>query len=132
MTVFLPDTNIIVDGLNDRFGRRELLQTLVAQGDILACCAITVAEVYSGARPHEMTATEKFMSLLEWVDTSSAIARQAGRLRFDWARQGVTLSVADTLLAATAMEYGLTLITDNRKHFPMPELAIYDLPLRTQ
>jgi predicted nucleic acid-binding protein len=32
------------------------------------------------------------------------------------------------LIAATALEHGLTLITHNRKHFPMPELSFHPLP----
>jgi hypothetical protein len=29
---------------------------------------------------------------------------------------------------AVALTHGLTLLTDNRKDFPMPELALYALP----
>lgn len=47
------------------------------------------------------------------------------RLRFEYARKGAILSLLDMLIAATALERGLTLITANRKHFPMPELVIH-------
>ena len=125
MKVFLPDTNILVDALNGKRGRSEVLRRLVLGGHTLACCSVTIAEVYSGMRPHEATRTEQLVSSLQWHDITRSIARRAGRLRFEWARQGVTLALADTLIAATALEYGLTLITDNRKHFPMPELTLH-------
>lgn len=125
MKVFLPDTNILIDALNGKRGRQEMLRNLVLQGHRLACCPVTVAELYSGMRPHEAPRTEQLLSSLVWYDISRPVARSAGRLRFDWARQGFTLSLADTLIAATALENGLTLITDNRKHFPMPELSLY-------
>jgi tRNA(fMet)-specific endonuclease VapC len=128
MTVFLPDTNILVDALNNKRDRRELLRNLVLQGHHLACCPITMAEVYSGMRAHEAPRTDQFLSSLTWYEVSRSIARRAGQLRFDWARQGTTLSLLDALIAATALENGLTLITDNRKHFPMPELLLYGLP----
>ena len=40
----------------------------------------------------------------------------------------MTLSLSDMLIAATALEHGLTLITHNKKHFPMPELSLYPFP----
>ncbi len=131
MTTYLPDTNVLVDALNGKRGRRELLRQLVLAGNRLACCNVTVAEVYSGMRAHEAPRTDAFLASLAWYDASRKIARQAGRWRFDWARQGVTLSLTDTLLAATVLEYSLTLITHNEKHFPMPELARYPLPGET-
>lgn len=118
----------MVDALNGKRGRTDLLRQLVSAGHALACCSVTVAEVYSGMRPHEAARTEQLMSSLDWYDMTRSIARRAGRLRFDWGSEGVTLSLADTLIAATALEHGLTLITDNRKHFPMPELSFYSFP----
>jgi len=128
MTVFFPDTNILVDALNGKRGRREWLRDLVLQGHRLACCAVTLAEVYAGMWPHEAPRTDEFLSAFVWYGSSPGIARRAGRLRFEYARQGMTLSLADTLIAATALEHSLTLITENRKHFPMPELSLYPLP----
>jgi predicted nucleic acid-binding protein len=125
MTVYLPDTNILVDALNGRNSRREWLRDLVLQGHRLASCAVTVAEVYAGMQPHEATRTDQFLSSLVWYDISGVIARRAGRLRFDYARKGMTLSLPDMLIASTALEHGLTLITGNRKHFPIPELALH-------
>ncbi len=128
MTVYLPDTNVLVDALNGKQGRRELLRDFVLRGHRLACCEITLAEVYAGMRPHEAARTDAFLDSLAWYETSRTIARRAGRLRFEYARKGVTLSLSDMLIAATALEHGLTLVTENRKHFPMPELSLHPMP----
>jgi predicted nucleic acid-binding protein len=45
-----------------------------------------------------------------------------------WHKKGHTLSLPDVTIAAVVLTYGLTLLTDNRKDFPMPELALYSLP----
>jgi len=45
-----------------------------------------------------------------------------------WRKKGHTLSLPDVTIAAVALTHGLTLLTDNRKDFPMPELALYSLP----
>jgi predicted nucleic acid-binding protein len=128
MTTYLPDTNVLVDALNAKRGRREWLRDLVSQGNRLACCAVTLAEVYAGMWPHEAPRTDEFLSAFVWYGASRVIARRAGRLRFEYARKGVTLSLPDMLIAATALEHGLTLITHNRKHFPMPELSFHPMP----
>lgn len=60
---------------------------------------------------------------------TAEIARRAGLLRNEWkTTKGQTLPLDDMLIAATAIVNGLVLLTDNRKHFPMPELNLYPLP----
>jgi predicted nucleic acid-binding protein len=44
------------------------------------------------------------------------------------AKKGTTLALADVTIAAVAIVHGLTLITDNVKHFPMKELRRYQFP----
>jgi predicted nucleic acid-binding protein len=119
---YLVDTSVLVDALNGRKQRRELLAELLGQGNSLGCCTINVIEVFSGMRPDEEAETEEFLESLAYYEVSWAVARRAGRLRYEWARQGQTLSLADVTIAAVALENRLVLMTDNTKHFPMPEL----------
>jgi predicted nucleic acid-binding protein len=128
MTIYLVDTNILIDALNHKRGYHELLHQLVGQGHRLACCTVILGELFSGIKPPDLAKVAQFVSTLTWYAGSPRIARLAGRFRFDYARKGMTLSLLDTLIAATALEHGLTLITANRKHFPMPELSLYALP----
>lgn len=131
MTTYLVDTNILINALNQKRGHRELLNQLVRQGDRLACCTVILGELFTGIRPPDVGKVEQFVSLLAWYAATPAIARRAGRMRFEYARRGITLSLLDMLIAATALEHGLSLITANRKHFAMPELSLYDLPGET-
>jgi hypothetical protein len=57
-----------------------------------------------------------------------SFARLAGGLKNTWARKGNTLTLADTIVAAIAIERGCALLTDNRKDFPMPGVRLYPLP----
>lgn len=55
------------------------------------------------------------------------IAELAGRLKGRYSQIGKTLAITDTLIAAVAIHYQLSLIMDNAKDFPMPELSLYSL-----
>lgn len=79
-------------------------------------------------RPGEERGTDAFLKSLECLPITCGIARRAGSLKAAYARSGKTLSFADTIIAATALEHGLTLMTDNGKHFSLPELQLYPLP----
>ncbi len=127
MAVYLADTSVLIDAINRKRGRWELLRTLVEGGDILGCSAITVTEMYAGMRPHESAATQSFLEGMELYEVDWELARYAGLLKNEWARKGQTLSVPDVLIAATALVHNLVLMTDNRKDFPMPQLVLYPL-----
>ena len=127
MTILL-DTSVIIDGLRRRRGRREFLRAMLEQGHELACCAINVAEVYSGMRPHEAKMTAEFIADLQYVEISREAARQAGELRLEWQRKGKTLSLPDAIIGAVALTQDLTLATDNVRDFAMLGLRLASMP----
>jgi len=128
MAVLLLDTTIIIDVLNEKRNRRQLLRDLVASGHRLACCAVNITEVYAGMRPKEEAKTGAFLTSLEYYPISFPAARLAGELKQQYSRKGRTLSVTDSLIVAVALHNGCTLLTDNIKDFPMKELSLYPLP----
>jgi tRNA(fMet)-specific endonuclease VapC len=128
MAIFLLDTTLIVDAINGKRGRAEFLDDLLAQRNLLACCSINVTEVYAGMRPHEAKVTGEVLRSLRFYEVTWDIARHAGELKNEWAKKGHTISLPDITIAAVALANGLTLATDNRKHFPMPGLRLLPLP----
>ena len=124
----LLDTAVLVDVLCSRKGRRKLLGEVVRAGHVLTTTTLNIAELYAGIRSGEEVKTEAFLQSLETFDVIEATARLAGKLKNAWARKGRTLTLADTIVAATAIEHGCMLVTDNRKDFPMPEIRFYPLP----
>jgi predicted nucleic acid-binding protein len=128
MAIFLLDTSVVIDAINRKRGRWQLLKALVESGETLACSAITVMEIYAGLRPHESVTTQAFLDGLEHYTVDRDLGRDAGLLKNEWAKQGRTFSAPDVVIAATALVHKLVLITDNRKDFPMPQLALYPLP----
>jgi len=124
----LLDTSVLIDALRLRHRRRELLTELVLAGHTLATTALNIAEVYAGMRPNETQRTEDLLSVLDCYDLTATSGRRAGALKQQWAGKGRTLALDDMIVAAIALERGCTLMTDNRKDFPMEELEKFDLP----
>ena len=125
---YLLDSSVIIDALNDRKERPRILAELSQQDVLLACCPINVIEIYMGMRPGEERKTEKLLRSLEFYPVTWEIARLAGDLFRQWRQKGQTLSLADVTIAAVCLTHELVLVTANRKHFPMPELQLFQLP----
>jgi predicted nucleic acid-binding protein len=124
----LLDTSVLIDALRLRRGRRQWLAEQVRRGDTLATSTINLAEVYAGMRPEEETPTKAFLSALECHAITASVAEMAGKLKRHWSQRGRTLTLADTLVAAVALQQGCPLATDNRKDFSMPGLQLCNLP----
>jgi predicted nucleic acid-binding protein len=124
----LLDTSVLIDALRLRRGRRQWLAELVRAGHTLTTSALNLAEVHAGMRPEEEGRTKVFLGLLECHEITASVAEVAGRLKSQWSQKGRTLTLADMLVAAVALEQGCPLATDNRKDFPMPRLQLYELP----
>jgi predicted nucleic acid-binding protein len=125
---FLLDTSVLIDTLRLQHGRKELLAELVEEGHHLITTAINIAEIYSGTRPGEENRTIELLEALECYAIDAAVGEHAGRLKNFWAKRGHALALPDVCVAAVAIEQGCALLTDNRRHFPMPELKLYTLP----
>ena len=128
MAVYLLDTSVIIDTINGKRNRGPLLEGLVQQGHLLACCSINVTEVYAGLRTQEEARTMELLESLQYYPVTFTIARLAGLLKRDFSRKGISLAATDVTIAAVAIYHQLTLITDNLKHYPMKELSLFPLP----
>jgi len=123
----LLDSTVIIDAINDRNGRSQLLEGVLAEGILLACCPINITEVFMGMRPNEAPKTEAFLASLEFYPVTWEAARYAGALYREWRQKGVTLALPDLTIAAVAITNGLRFATDNPKDFPMSELRFHPL-----
>jgi predicted nucleic acid-binding protein len=128
MSIYLLDTSVIIDALNNKRRRGELLTGLAEQGHLLACCSVNVTEVYAGMREVEQASTAELLDSLLFYPVTFPIARLAGFLKRDYSRKGITLAIGDVTVAAVALYHHLTLITDNAKHYPMKGVSLYPLP----
>ena len=75
----------------------------------------------------EKEKTDKFIESLYYFSVTKEIAKLAGKLKQKYGKKGKTLATSDVIIAATAITYGLILITKNVKHYPFSELEIKEI-----
>jgi predicted nucleic acid-binding protein len=122
------DTTVLIDALRNRKERRGLLARLVSSGQELATSTVSIAEVIGGLRLGEEQATQSLLASVEWIPVSATIAERAGNLKAALRRRGHTRSITDMIVAATALESGSPVATDNSKDFQVPGLVLLQLP----
>lgn len=115
---YLIDSDWVIDHLADVATATGLLDALAPSG--IAISVITYMEVYQGIRrsPVPDVADAKFQAFVDGVPVllvSMEVARRCARLREELRLQGrrVRGRALDLLVAATALEHGLTLVTRN-------------------
>jgi predicted nucleic acid-binding protein len=121
----LLDTSILIDLLRRRRESVERLRELTLGGFEMATAAVCIAEVYAGIRKGEESRTEALLSSLGCLPLSRRIAQRAGEITAARRRIGRTHFLDDMMIAATAMEHGCGLWTNNRKDFDLPELDLF-------
>lgn len=124
MTDHLLDSNALIDYFRRIRSTLNLIESLEAQGHRLAVCSVGLAELYSGFSLQQRIAAEPVVDRWLYYETTPAIAKEAGRYRYEFARVGTTLSATDSLIAAVTIANDATLITNNLRHFPMPEIRL--------
>jgi predicted nucleic acid-binding protein len=117
---YLLDTDVLIEYLRGKQQAAEFLEGL--DGELLLS-AITVAELFSGAKgTQEIEALDQFILAFQVIPIDDRLARQGGMIRQQYhLSHGVGL--ADALIAATALDREAQLVTFNRRHFPMVEDA---------
>jgi predicted nucleic acid-binding protein len=130
-TKFLFDTDWIADFLGNRTPAVDLLQSLLPDG--IAISAITLMEIVEGVRgSRDPQAAEqglrRFLQGVPVLDVTESIAARTGDIRLQLRRQNrqVHERALDIIIAATAIEHGLTLVVRNLAHFDdIPGLALH-------
>jgi len=117
------DSDIAVDFLRRREYAPLLLREWSEKGRI-AVSTLTHFEVFQGMRPNEEEFTRDFLASLVSLDATVSITQSAGTVAHNLLTRGISIGTADVIIAATALEVGVPLITNNVRHFSVPGLTI--------
>jgi predicted nucleic acid-binding protein len=124
----LLDTTVLIDALRGR-SAAERVRALRGTGQVSWICAINVEEVVRGVKGKEEAAVARLLAGLRIAPLGRAEGELAGRWRRDHAREGITLSQADCLIAAAAVGVDAMLATADPRHFPMAEVEVEHWPV---
>jgi predicted nucleic acid-binding protein len=115
---YLVDSDVLIWHLRANQKAIDWLARLATKGT-LAISAISVLEVQVGVKASEEEKTAAFLNGLACYPVDRDVARQAGEYIRAYRSRGITLDAADSLIAATAVQQDLVLITRNTPHYPM-------------
>lgn len=119
----LVDTDVAIDFLRRREYAKNLLELWAREG-LLAISTLTHLEIYQGLKDGEESATNTFLDGLASVVVDIPIARRAGKMLEELRSKGTTIGIADTIIAATALQINAPLLTNNVEHYPFEDLRV--------
>jgi predicted nucleic acid-binding protein len=121
---YLIDTDVMVDVSRRNADAASYVDSLPDA----SIAIITAQELIVGARDKRDTAgIDSLVALYPVVHINSRIGERAYNLLKTYAKSH-GLRTFDSLIAATALEAGLTLVSKNRKHFAMIEGISLEVP----
>ena len=123
----LLDTDILVDFFHNQKYAKDLLSKFLLKEN-LYISILSVAELRTGFTSEQAKLLlPQLYKTVVIANLSLEIAELAGKFRFEYRSQGISLSTVDSLIAATAVIRNYKLATRNKKHYPMSQLKLFPL-----
>ena len=122
----MVDTSVLITHLRGT-GNGEALMNWASAAGRPYVSSVSVAEVAQGMHRHEEKATRALVEAMEAVAITRALAWEAGVLLRDLRTQGLTIHLPDALIAVSALNVRVPLLTHNARHFlAVPDLEVLD------
>jgi tRNA(fMet)-specific endonuclease VapC len=119
MTGFMLDTDISSYIIKRR--PATLVEKFEKHAEALNVSVMTAAELRFGAekagRPKLAELVEAYLERLAILDWTNEVTGHYARIRSELERSGKPIGNMDLLIASHAMSHGMTLVTNNIKHF---------------
>jgi len=120
----LLDSTFVIDHLRGAPEAVERFRRIFEEGDDPIVTEIVVCEVRAGLLADAERHLDAFLEPIEFVQPGAETAMTAGRWRADLRRRGRTLSLGDSLIAATADTLGARVVTRNVRDFALTPVVV--------
>jgi predicted nucleic acid-binding protein len=117
----LFDTDVLIDHLLGKAGATQTL--LKFKNSRSFCSVITIGEILFGMKLGEKDKTFSLVDSLEALEVTKNIVISAYEIKNSC--KGFTLELYDCIIAATALDKDLILVTKNSKHYPDKRLKLF-------
>jgi toxin FitB len=133
---YLVDTNVLSEPRQKR-PRGKVMQWLTENESCLYTSALVIGEIRFGIERLPPNNSKRavllvwYVRLLNLMDgrilsINSQVAEEWARIQAEGEMRGVVLPIVDSLLAATARRYQLTIATDNVKDFSATGVKVFN------
>jgi tRNA(fMet)-specific endonuclease VapC len=116
--LIIADTDVLIDFLSGREPVASLVASAIAAEDGMATTVVSRFELLSGVRTaRQGRAVARLFEALSTLALDSPAADRAALVWRDLEKAGVSIGMADSLIAGIVLEHGGRLLTRNRRHF---------------
>jgi predicted nucleic acid-binding protein len=117
----LFDTDVLIDNLLNRYGASQALIKFKDEKNY--CSVVTIGEILFGMYPGEKEKTLKLLDSLAPLEVDKDVVLSAYEIKNK--ARGFNLELFDCIIAATAIQNDMVLVTKNAKHYPDKRIKIY-------
>lgn len=118
--MIIADSDVLIDFLRGK-ASAERIERELRKGRVCTT-VITAFELWAGAKQqNQMRSVEILLLALPIINLDSQSAKRAGELKASLEQKGITLGMADSLIAGICLENKAKLFTRNYRHFSQVE-----------
>ena len=126
--IYLTDTNVVIDSLDQKSKNYELLEKLFKTNDIIIC-GVVRAELLHGAYSQKNNCElHGYLSVFRTLNLEGSDWETLGDQLYAYRMGGFTVPFVDAIVAAIGMKYGIPIWTDD-KHFVMMQVVMPQLKI---
>jgi tRNA(fMet)-specific endonuclease VapC len=119
--MIIADSDVLIDYLGSKVPAPARAAVLIETRE-LCTTVITRYEIMSGIQtPRQIESARRLFTLVPTLTLDTECAERGAEVRRDLDKKGLTIGIADSLIAGIALTFHCALLSRNRRHFERVE-----------